>query len=209
MRRDGRLRLGVLASHGGSNLQALIDAAKDPAYPAQVVVVISNNSGSGAMQRAAREGIAGVHLSSVTHPDPQALDQAIADTLQAHGVELVILAGYMRKIGPLTLRGYRHRILNIHPALLPDFGGEGCWGRHVHEAVLAAGAQESGPTVFLVTEHYDTGPILAQARVPVLPGDDADTLAARVLKQEHKLYPEVVRRIAAGEMDLDQVAGAG
>jgi len=209
MRRDGRLRLGVLASHGGSNLQALIDAAKDPAYPAQVVVVISNNSGSGAMQRAAREGIAGMHLSSVTHPDPQALDRAIADTLQAHGVELVILAGYMRKIGPLTLRRYRHRILNIHPALLPDFGGEGCWGRHVHEAVLAAGAQESGPTVFLVTEDYDTGPILAQARVPVLPGDDADTLATRVLEQEHKLYPEVVRRIAAGEMDLDKLAGAG
>jgi len=197
-----RMRLGVLASHGGSNLQAIIDAAKDPAYPAEVVLVISNNSGSGAMARARREGIPALHLSSTTHPDPADLDRAIAQALEAHGVALVILAGYMKKIGPLTLRRFAGRILNIHPALLPKFGGEGFWGHHVHEAVVAAGEKESGATVFVVTEDYDTGPILDQARVPVLPGDDPETLAARVLVQEHRLYPDVIRRIALGEIKL-------
>jgi len=202
MKRDSRLRLGVLASHGGSNLQAIIDAAKDPAYPAQVVVVISNNSGSGAMQRAEREGIPSRHLSSATHPDPEALDRAITAALTEHGVELVVLAGYMKKIGPETLRRFAGRILNIHPALLPEFGGQGFWGHHVHEAVLASGAKRSGASVFVVTEEYDTGPILGQAEVPVLADDTPETLAARVLEQEHKLYPEVVRQIATGEIRL-------
>ena len=204
--RQEKLRVGVLASHGGSNLQALIDAAAAADYPARVVLVISNNSESGALARAARAGIPTRHLSGATHPDPADLDRAIAAALRDHGVELVALAGYMKKLGPLTLERFAGRIVNIHPALLPDFGGPGFWGHHVHQAVIAAGARESGPTVHLVTAEYDQGPILGQIRVPVLPDDTPDELAARVLEQEHKLYPEVIRRIATGEIDLDRAA---
>lgn len=187
-------------------MQAIIEACKSGALQAEPRVVISNNSRSGAMERAAREGIPARHLSTATHPDPAALDQAILQTLQEHGVEVVCLAGYMRKLGPRTLSTYRNRVLNIHPALLPKFGGKGLYGERVHAAVLAAGEKESGPTVHLVDEHYDHGPIVAQRRVPVLPDDTVETLAARVLEQEHRIYPETLQRIATGELDLDVVA---
>ena len=199
------LRLGFLASHGGSNMQAIIDACKEGRLQAEPCVVISNNSRSGAMERARREGIPAHHLSSRTHPDPEALDEAILAVLRRHEVEIVCLAGYMKKLGPKTLKAYRNRILNIHPALLPKFGGEGFYGERVHRAVLAAGEKESGPTVHLVDEYYDHGPILAQRRVPVLPDDTPETLAARVLEQEHLIYAETLQRIAAGEIDLDSL----
>jgi len=189
-------------------MQAIIDACRSGELDAEPRVVISNNSRSGAMERAARAGIPAVHLSSVTHPDPQALDRAMLAVLQQHGVELVCLAGYMRRLGPLTLAGYRHRVLNIHPALLPRFGGEGFYGERVHAAVLAAGASESGATVHLVDARYDHGPIVAQVRVPVLPGDTVATLAARVLEQEHLIYKRTLQRIASGELDLDAIAAA-
>ena len=197
------LRLGFLASHNGSNMQAILDACKTGRLDARGAVVISNNSESGALARARQEHIPAFHLSSHTHPGPGALDQAICAALTRHEVEAVCLAGYMKRLGPQTLAAYRGRVLNIHPALLPKFGGEGFYGRAVHQAVLAAGEKESGPTVHLVDEEYDHGPVLAQARVPVLEGDTPDTLAARVLEQEHRLYAETLQKIASGEIVLE------
>jgi phosphoribosylglycinamide formyltransferase-1 len=196
------LRLGFLASHGGSNLRAILDAIDAGWIPAAPCVVICNNSEAPALARAAARGIPALHLSNKTHPDPAALDAAILEALQGNRVNLVVLAGYMKKLGPRVLSAYARRVLNIHPALLPKFGGQGMYGLRVHQAVLAAGERESGPTVHLVTSGYDEGPILAQAHVPVLPGDTAESLQARVLEQEHRLYPDVLRRIALGEIAL-------
>ena len=203
---DAKLPIGVIASHGGTNLQAIIDACADGSLDAEIRVVISNNSRSLALERARQAHIPTAHLSSVTHPDPNSLDAAIADALMLRGVELVALAGYMRKLGPETLRRFRNRILNVHPALLPKFGGQGMYGERVHSAVLAAGEQVSGVSVHLVDEEYDRGPVIAQSEVPVLPGDTPDTLAARVLEQEHLIYPRTIQRIASGEIDLDALA---
>ena len=202
---SAKMPIGVIASHGGTNLQAIMDACADGTLDAEIKVVISNNSRSLALERARRASIPTAHLSSVTHPDPVHLDAAIADALTSHGVELVALAGYMRKLGPRTLRQYRNRILNIHPALLPKFGGQGMYGEHVHAAVIAAGESVSGVSVHLVDEEYDRGPVIAQSKVPVLPSDIPDTLAARVLEQEHSLYPQTIQRIASGEIDLDSL----
>lgn len=196
------MNLGFLASGRGSNMQAVIDGCKSGRIAAQPRVVISNNSASGALQRAQREGLDYAHLSSVTHPDPQQLDRAIRDALREHDVDLVILAGYMRKIGPETLAEYAGRIVNIHPALLPRFGGKGMFGHRVHEAVLAAGVEVTGVTVHVVDAHYDHGQILAQRQVPVQPGDTPDSLAQRVLEHEHDLLVETVARIASGELAL-------
>ena len=200
-----KLRLGFLASHGGSNMQAIIDACKDGRLDAKPAVVISNNSESTALERARREGIPHFHLSSATHPDPAELDAAILRTLEEHGVDLVILAGYMKLLGPETLTRYRGRILNIHPALLPKFGGKGLYGKKVHEAVLAAGERVTGVTIHLVDERYDAGPIVVQSEVPVLDGDTVDSLAARVLQREHQLFAETLQKIAVGEIDLDAI----
>ncbi len=195
-------RLGFLASGRGSNLQAIIDACATGRIAARPVLVISNNRAAGALERAAAAGLATLHLSSATHPGPGALDAAIRDALAAHGVELVVLAGYMKKLGPLTVAAYAGRIVNIHPGLLPKYGGQGMYGMHVHEAVLAAGDRESGATVHLVDGEYDRGPILAQAHVPVLPGDTPETLAGRVLGVEHALYVATLARIADGRLSL-------
>ncbi len=194
------MNIGFLASHGGSNMQAIIDACKSGRLHATPAVVISNNSDSGAIQRAKTESIPYCYLSGKTHPDPEALDQAITDTFLLHSVDIVVLAGYMKKLGPKTLARFHGRILNIHPALLPKFGGAGMWGIHVHEAVIAAGEKESGVTIHFVDENYDTGEIIAQTRVPVMPDDTPEKLAARVLVQEHILYPATLQRIVAGEI---------
>jgi phosphoribosylglycinamide formyltransferase-1 len=200
------MRLGVLASHGGSNMQAIIDATKRGVLPAEVVVVISNNAGSQAAARAATEGIPFHHLSGVTHPEFSELDAQIAKVLSDAGVELVVLAGYMKKVGPQTIDSFPGRIVNIHPALLPKFGGVGMYGPRVHEAVLAAGDLVTGITVHLVDGEYDRGPIVAQCEVNVVEGDDALTLAARVLEREHAFYVETLCRIASGELDLDRLS---
>jgi phosphoribosylglycinamide formyltransferase 1 len=198
-----KLQLGILASHGGSNAQAIIDACAQHRIDAEVRVLISNNSDSPALQRARRAGIPALHLSSETHRDSTALDAAILDALVSCGVNLVALAGYMKKLGPRTLKHFRGRIVNVHPALLPKFGGRGMYGMRVHEAVIAAGEKISGATIHLVDQDYDTGPILAQREVPVLPGDTSETLAARVLKVEHALYVETLARIASGAIRLE------
>jgi phosphoribosylglycinamide formyltransferase-1 len=165
-------------------------------------VLVSNNSDAPVMARARAAGIATYHLSSHTHTDPSLLDDAILDALTRHGAALIVLAGYMKKIGPRTLARYRGRVLNIHPALLPKFGGQGMYGRRVHEEVLAAGDRVTGVTVHLADEEYDRGPILAQREVPVMRGDTVDSLAARVLEAEHALYVDTLARIARGEIRL-------
>ena len=196
------LVLGFLASHGGTNLLAILTAIREGRLPARAAVVISNNSDAGALQHARSFGVPGLHLSSHTHPDPDTLDSAILDAMRSRGVTLIALAGYMRKLGPRTLEAYRGRVVNIHPALLPAHGGQGMYGMNVHRAVLAAKERESGCTVHFVTEEYDQGPVLAQARVPVLAEDTPESLQARVLAQEHLLYADTLRRIAVGELTL-------
>jgi formyltetrahydrofolate-dependent phosphoribosylglycinamide formyltransferase len=195
-----RARIGVLASGGGSNLQAILDhlAALGEARHGDVVLVGSNRPDAGALARAERAGIPRVVLRSPHTPDGLDLGAALA----AHQVELVALAGYMRLVPPDVTAAYRGRMLNVHPALLPEFGGPGMYGPRVHRAVLEAGATLSGPSVHFVDEVYDHGALIAQWPVPVLPHDDAQSLAARVLRAEHLLYPRVVGAVAAGEVRL-------
>jgi formyltetrahydrofolate-dependent phosphoribosylglycinamide formyltransferase len=184
------MHVAVAASGRGSNLEALLRAL-GPDAPAQVVLVLTNRSDAAALGRAAERGIPGVILR-----DPSSVEEWSAP-LERHGVDLIVLAGYLRLVPPGIVARFRGRIINIHPALLPGFGGKGMYGRRVHEAVLASGARESGATVHLVDEVYDRGPILGQVRVPVLPGDDPERLAARVLEAEHRLLPAVVLAAAA------------
>jgi len=184
------MHVAVAVSGRGSNLEALLRAL-GPDAPARVVLVLSNRADAPALERAAAGGIA-----SVTLHDHAASGEWLA-ALDRHAVDLLVLAGYLKLVPAEVIARYRGRIINIHPALLPKFGGPGMYGRRVHEAVLASGAPESGATVHLVDEVYDRGAILGQARVPVLPGDDADRLAARVLEVEHRLLPAAVLAAAA------------
>ena len=209
-RAEGRklLRLGALASHGGSNLQAIIDACREGRLDARICAVISNNSGSTALERARRESIPAYHLSRVRHPGVGELDTAILQALESHDVELVLLAGYMRKLGPGVLSRYSGRVLNIHPALLPRFGGKGMYGRSVHEAVLGSGEKTTGVTIHLVDDQYDHGPIVAQCEIPVLVGDTVESLSDRVLQREHTFYVETLQRISGGEIDLDGLSAS-
>jgi phosphoribosylglycinamide formyltransferase 1 len=202
---DGYLRLGFLASHNGSNMQAVIDACKAGLIKARPAAVISNNSDSGALVRAKKEGIPYYHLSTKTHPEPERLDTTILEALVLNQVDLVILLGYMRKLGPRTLQHFKRRIINIHPALLPEYGGEGMYGIKVHQAVLAAGEKETGVTIHLADKDYDRGEIIAQTKVSVLPDDNETTLAGRVLEQEHILLVETIGKIASGEINLSKL----
>ncbi len=185
----GPVRVAVLVSGGGTNLQALLDALHESRI-AQVVRVISNRPDAGALARARRAGVATTVLRNVN--DPGELVTALGDA------QLVVLAGYLKLVHASVVARFRGRMINIHPALLPDFGGPGMYGRRVHEAVLASGAKESGATVHLVDEEFDRGEIIGQERVPVEPGDTPDALAARVLAAEHKLLPKVVLDLAKG-----------
>lgn len=196
------MRLGLLASHSGSNLGAIIAACRAGRIAMEPVVVIGNNSRAFALERARQAGIPTYHLSGQTHPDPAALDAAMVETMSRHGVDLIALAGYMKRLGPQTLARWRGKIVNIHPSLLPNYGGQGMYGERVHAAILAAGETLTGVTVHLVTEEYDQGPPLARATVPVEQGDTPATLAARVLPCEHELYVETLARIASGELRL-------
>lgn len=191
-----RVRLGVLVSGGGTNLQAILDRIRCGSLDAEVGVVISNNSQAGALERARSRQIPAFHISSRRFPDPADLDEAILRALREHGVELVALAGYMKRLGPRVLGAYPDRILNVHPALLPAFGGQGMYGIRVHEAVIASGAKLTGVTVHLVDAVYDHGPIIAQRAVPVEDDDTPESLFERVLKVEHALYPEVLQWFA-------------
>ena len=185
-------RLAVLASGRGSNLQAIIDHFENISREriAKVVLVASNRADSPALIRAAT---ASIDIASFDAADEG--DQLL-DVLQRFRVDLVVLAGYLKRIPPKVVREYSGRILNIHPALLPDFGGEGMYGARVHDAVIASGAKESGVTVHVVNDDYDRGPIVAQWRVPVEPGDTAEALGLRVLSVEHVVYPRVIEMVA-------------
>ena len=191
------MRLAVLASHEGSTLQALIDACAAQTLEAEVVLVVSNNSKAGALRRAVAANIDTRHISIKTHGSEAAANQAIADALSATKADWVLLLGYMKKMGEAILRQFSGRIINTHPALLPDFGGQGFFGRKVHEAVHAAGVNETGATLHIVGQDYDTGPIIAQIRVPVLSGDDIDAIELRVKIAERKLLVDTLSQIDA------------
>jgi phosphoribosylglycinamide formyltransferase/phosphoribosylglycinamide formyltransferase-1 len=185
-------RLAVLASGRGSNLQAIMEHFENLARErvAQVVLVASNRTDSPALIRAAT---ASVDIASFDAADD---GTELLALLKKFRIDLVVLAGYLKKIPSMVIREYSGRIMNIHPALLPAFGGEGMYGARVHEAVIASGAQESGVTVHLVDDDYDRGPIVAQWRIPVEKSDTADSLAARVLRVEHVVYPRAVEMVA-------------
>ena len=187
------MRLSLFGSGAGSTVAAILDAIADGRIAADPALVISNNSGAGVVEVAARHGVPTAHLSSVTHPGPDDLDAAVLAALDEAGTDLVVLAGYMKKLGPRVLAAYDGRVVNVHPALLPSFPG-----LHPVEEALAAGVAETGATVHLVDEGVDTGPVLRQARVPVLPGDTVETLHARIREAEYRLLPEVVRELIAG-----------
>ncbi len=183
-------------------MQAVIDACKAGILEANASLVISNNSESEALARARREGIPGYHFSSKTHPDPSQLDETILNALQLHRINLVILAGYMKRLGEKTISAYQGRVINIHPALLPKYGGTGMYGAHVHDAVIAAGDRETGITIHLVDREYDHGGILAQCRLPVMQSDTAVTLAERVLEREHTFLIGTLKQIIYGGITL-------
>lgn len=187
--------VGVLASHEGSLLQEILDACSDARLCARVSAVISNNSDSGALRRARDAFVHTVHLSSATHPDAGALDRAISDTLEQAGVDLVVLVGYMKRLGPVTLARFKDRMINTHPSLLPKYGGSGFFGRRVHDAVIANGDTESGATVHWVTGDYDSGPIIAQRRVLVAADETPATLEHKVKAVERQLLIDTLRTL--------------
>jgi phosphoribosylglycinamide formyltransferase-1 len=191
------LVLGVLASGRGSNLQAIVDAIDAGRCPARVAVVVSDRKDAPALERARRAGIRAVHLEPRAYPDRTAFDAAIAEVLDADGVELVCLAGYMRVLSAEFVRRYRARILNVHPALLPAFRG-----LDAQRQALLHGVKVSGATVHFVDEGVDTGPIVLQAAVPVLDEDTDTSLSARILAEEHRLYPEAIRLYAEGRLEV-------
>jgi phosphoribosylglycinamide formyltransferase-1 len=194
------LNLGFLASHGGSNMQAIIDACADGRLNAKACCVISNNSDSGAIQKAIAQNIPHYHISLKHYSDDSKVTDAIIEKFSLHGVDTVILAGYMKKLDQKIVEHFNHRVLNIHPALLPKYGGQGMYGMKVHKAVIAAGEHFSGATIHLVDENYDKGRILSQIQVPVLNEDTAETLAERVLVAEHKVYTDTLIKIEQGEI---------
>ena len=189
-------KIGVMASGGGSNFKAIIDRIGEGDLEAQCKFLITNNGGCGAVSHAESYGIPVYHISGKTHPDTVAYEAALLEVIDRHDIDLLILAGYMKALPASLIKRLPDRILNIHPSLLPKYGGKGFWGIHVHEAVIAAQEKESGPTVHLVSEEIDKGRILAQTRVPVVEGDTPETLAARVLVQEHDLYWRTIRDYA-------------
>lgn len=187
----------MFCSGAGSNFKALYRNIQERQLPCEIVMCLSNNSQCGAMAFAREVGIDAVHLSAKTHPVESDYVAAMLHELQKRQVDYILLAGYMKKVPRKVVEAYPKRILNIHPALLPKFGGEGMYGLHVHQAVLAAGEKESGATVHFVDAEYDTGEIILQRRVPVLPDDTPETLAARVQALEHQLYTDALEQVLA------------
>jgi phosphoribosylglycinamide formyltransferase-1 len=190
------LRLAIFASGAGSTAQAVIDACAAGRVDGEVVLVLSNNADAPVLARAAAAAIPTCHLSRVTHPDAAALDAAQVEAVRAAGATDVLLAGYMRKLGPAMRAAFDGHVYNTHPALLPAYGGEGMYGDRVHAAVLADGQALTGATVHIVTDDYDAGPIVRAVEVPVLPGDDVVTLGERVREAERELVVDVLAEIA-------------
>ena len=198
------MKLGFLASHGGSNFKAIVESIEDGSLDAHPNILISNNPDANALKIAEAKGIPNYVVNKQTLPKGfESVDTYILHLLKKHDVELVVLAGYMKIVTPILIRSYNNRILNIHPALLPKHGGKGMYGMFVHQAVIRSQDKESGATVHLVNEVYDKGKILGQVKCPRYPKDTAETLAARVLKFEHVIYPQVLRDIKVGLIELD------
>ncbi len=190
-------RLAVFVSGGGTNLQALLDRFHAMASPpAQVELVVASRAGIRALDRAEAAGVSSMVIDPAL--DEPLLAAQLLQALEAKSIDLIVLAGYVKRVPTAVVERFRHRLLNIHPALLPAFGGAGMYGPRVHQAVLASGARVTGATVHLVDEEYDTGPIVAQWPVPVLPHDTPDTLAARVLRVEHLLLPAAIEAMVRG-----------
>jgi phosphoribosylglycinamide formyltransferase-1 len=203
------VRCAVFASGGGSNFQALIDRKSAGDLHVEFALLISNNSKAYACERARQNGIPAVHLSEKQFGSFEAYSTRLMELLDEYKVDLIILAGYMKKLPGEIINKYSMKILNIHPALLPAFGGKGMYGKYVHQAVLDYGAKISGVTVHFVDEEYDQGPVILQKTVPVLDNDDAETLAARVLTLEHDSYWRAVEAVANGNIRIEgrRVAG--
>lgn len=196
------MRLAVFVSGGGSNFQAIVDAVRDGSLPATLAVCVSSRPDAGAVERARRQAIR-TEILSAPPGDEQATAREIRSIVERYEVDFIALAGFMRRVPAAVVEAFRGRMLNIHPALLPAFGGAGMYGRRVHEAAIEHGVRFSGATVHLVDEGYDTGPIVLQDVVPVLPDDTPERLAARVLEVEHRLYPDALRLFAEGRVRID------
>jgi phosphoribosylglycinamide formyltransferase-1 len=196
-------RIGVLVSGGGSNLQALIDATLQQKINAAIGVVISNKPGVFALERAARHGIPALVIDNRQYASAEAFARAILESLLVHQIDLLCLAGFLRILDRCVVDQFPSRMLNIHPALLPAFGGKGMYGHHVHEAVLASGAKFSGATVHMVTPETDVGPIIAQDIVPIDDTDTPESLAAKVLTVEHRIYPQAVRLVLEDRIEIN------
>ena len=192
-----KINLGVLASGRGSNLQAIIDAIESGRLDARIAVVVSDRKEAQALERARQHGVAHFHLSPKDYSNREDYDGAIAKILQEYAVDLVIMAGYMRIITPILINPYRNRVINIHPSLLPSFPG-----LHAQRQALEHGVKVTGATVHFVDEQVDHGPIIIQAAVPVLEGDTEETLSARIVEQEHRIYPQVIQWFAEGRLKV-------
>lgn len=195
-----RKRTAILISGRGSNMAALVAAAQSPSFPAEIVAVVSNRPDAAGLDRAAVSGIATATVDHTTFASRGEFEASLDTALSEFGVELICLAGFMRILSPAFVNRWRGRVINIHPSLLPAFPG-----LNTHTLVLLSGAREHGCTVHFVTEELDGGPVIAQAEVPVLPGDSPETLAARVLVAEHHLYPLALADVASGRITLDQL----
>ena len=198
------MNIGVFASGRGSNFQAILNAIQQDILPARVTLVVSNKGDAGALEIARTHSLPALHLSHKQFSDEALFASAMLDALTKHDVQVIALAGYLKKVPSLIVREYRNRILNIHPALLPSFGGPGMYGHFVHEAVIASGAKFSGATVHLVDEDYDRGPIVLQKIVPVEERDTPETLAAKVLRIEHEIYPLALKAFAENRVTINE-----
>lgn len=196
------MNIAVFASHGGSDLQAIIDGCKNERINAAVSLVISNNGDSMALQRAENENVPGFHMSAKKYGSEEILAAEILKVLNKYDIDMIFLAGYMRLLHASILKRYNNRIFNIHPALLPKFGGKGMFGINVHVAVIKAKEKETGITIHRVNAEYDSGEIVAQTRVPVMENDTPEALAQRVLLREHEFLVEVISSIADGKIRL-------
>lgn len=193
-------RIGFFASGGGSNFQAIMDRIRAGDLPAEAAFVLSNNSKSGALEKARAAGVPAFHVSAVSEGGEAKTAARMLALIDAHRIDLLVLAGYMKVVPAAVLARLKNRVVNIHPALLPAFGGQGYYGHKVHEGVVERGCQYTGMTIHMVNERYDEGQIILQRVVPVSPGSTADQVGAEVLKREHAWYWRVARGFAIGSI---------
>ena len=196
------MNIAFLASYNGSSAQAITDACLSGDLIAAPSLLITNNANAKALEWAENKGLKTACLNSTTHPDPSDLDQAIAQKLRDHKIGMVVLSGYMKLIGPRTMDAVDGKILNIHPALLPKYGGKGMYGHHVHQAVKDNGDSETGATIHLVSEEYDEGKIIAQKKIKVLPDDSVDMIEEKVKAIEPEFYIDTIRKILKGDISF-------